>query len=56
MTQALRPEIYEAKLREVPLQRAGLGDEIGWGCVFLASEMSSYITGEVLEIGGGRYM
>lgn len=56
MTQALRPDIYEKKLQEVPLRRAGQPVEIGWGCVFLASEMSSYITGVVLEIGGGRYI
>ena len=56
MTQALRPDIYQAKLKEVPLGRAGTPDDIGWGCVFLTSEMSSYITGLVLEIGGGRFM
>ncbi|AKS32094.1 3-oxoacyl-ACP reductase FabG [Mycolicibacterium goodii] len=54
MTQALRPDIYAKKLAEVPLKRAGTPDEIGMGCVFLASEMSSYITGIVIEIGGGR--
>ena len=56
MTQALRPDIYDKKLQEVPLRRAGTPDEIGWACVFLASEMSSYITGVVLEVGGGRYI
>ena len=56
MTRALRPDIYDAKLKEVPLGRAGTGDDIGWGCVFLVSGMSSYITGTVLEIGGGRFM
>jgi len=56
MTQALRPDIYEMKLKEVPLRRAGQPDEIGWGCVFLTSEMSTYVTGVVLEIGGGRYI
>ncbi|GCE42139.1 3-oxoacyl-[acyl-carrier protein] reductase [Rhodococcus wratislaviensis] len=54
MTAALRPDIYDKKLQEVPLRRAGRPDEIGDGCVFLASNMSSYITGVVLEIGGGR--
>ena len=56
MTRALRPDIYDMKLKEVPLGRAGTGDDIGWGCVFLVSAMSSYITGTVLEIGGGRFM
>jgi 3-oxoacyl-[acyl-carrier protein] reductase len=56
MTQALRPDIYQQKLAEVPLRRAGTPDEIGLGCVFLTSDMSSYITGIVIEIGGGRYI
>jgi 3-oxoacyl-[acyl-carrier protein] reductase len=56
MTQALRSDIYQMKLKEVPMRRAGTPDEIGWGCVFLASEMSTYITGVVLEIGGGRFI
>lgn len=56
LTQALRPDIYQKKLDEVPLGRAGTPDDIGWACVFLASEMSSYITGIVLEVGGGRYI
>ena len=56
LTQALRPDIYDKKLQEVPLRRAGSPDEIGWACVFLASDMSSYITGVVLEVGGGRYI
>lgn len=56
LTHALRPDIYNQKLQEVPLRRAGTPDEIGWACVFLASEMSSYITGVVLEVGGGRYI
>jgi 3-oxoacyl-[acyl-carrier protein] reductase len=55
MTQALPEKIYDMKLKEVPLRRAGTPDEIGWGCVFLTSEMSSYITGTVIEIGGGRF-
>jgi 3-oxoacyl-[acyl-carrier protein] reductase len=56
MTRALRPDIYQQKLAEVPLRRAGTPDEIGQGCVFLTSDMSSYITGIVIEIGGGRYI
>jgi 3-oxoacyl-[acyl-carrier protein] reductase len=56
MTRALRQDIYDMKLKEVPLRRAGTADEVGWGCVFLCSEMSTYITGIVLEIGGGRFI
>ena len=55
MTKALPQKIYDRKLSEVPMRRAGTPDEIGWGCVFLTSSMSSYITGTVIEIGGGRF-
>jgi 3-oxoacyl-[acyl-carrier protein] reductase len=36
--------------------RAGEPDEVATVALFLASDLSSYMTGAVLEIGGGRYM
>jgi len=56
MTQAIRRDIYEMRVKDIPLRRVGTPDEIAWGCVFLSCDMSSYVTGTVLEIGGGRYM
>jgi len=40
--------------RSVPLQRIGLPEDIANAVLFFASEMSSYITGETLIIGGGK--
>ena len=56
MTEALRADIWESKLAEVPLRRAGEPEDVGNAVVFLASELSSYITGVVLEVAGGRHI
>jgi NAD(P)-dependent dehydrogenase (short-subunit alcohol dehydrogenase family) len=39
-----------------PLQRAGSPVEIGCACLFLASDLSSYVTGITLDVNGGAYM
>ena len=39
-----------------PLQRAGRPHEIAGGCLFLASDLSSYVTGTTLDINGGAHM
>ena len=38
----------------IPMQRAGLPEEIAAGVVWLLSPAASYVTGTILEIGGGR--
>ncbi len=38
------------------MKRAGEPAEVAGAVVFLASELSSYVTGSVIEVGGGRYM
>jgi 3-oxoacyl-[acyl-carrier protein] reductase len=46
---------WEAKLLEAPLGREGTAREIAGPALFLASELSSYMTGAVLEVAGGRH-
>ncbi len=43
-------------LNLIPLKRAGKPEEVADGALFLASSMSNYITGTVLNISGGLYM
>ncbi len=40
----------------VPLQKIGKADDIAYGVLYLASEMSDYITGMSVDINGGLYM
>jgi 3-oxoacyl-[acyl-carrier protein] reductase len=54
MTEAMPQRSWDAKLAEVPMGRAGEPSEVAAVAVFLASDMSSYMTGTVLEVTGGR--
>ncbi|RKT90061.1 3-oxoacyl-[acyl-carrier protein] reductase [Saccharopolyspora antimicrobica] len=56
MTAALREDVWQAKLQEIPMQRAGEPSEVADVVLFLASGLSSYMTGCVLEITGGRHL
>jgi 3-oxoacyl-[acyl-carrier protein] reductase len=56
MTEAMREDIWAQKLAEIPMGRAGEVAEVANVALFLASELSSYLTGTVLEVTGGRYM
>lgn len=56
MTEAMPPEVFAEREAAIPMKRAGEPREVANAVLFLASELSSYITGGVLEVGGGRLM
>lgn len=56
MTEAMPQDIWNQKLAEVPMRRAGDSDEVAGVALFLASGLASYVTGTVIEVTGGRYM
>ena len=55
MTENMREDIKEAKLKEIPLGRIGEPREVAAVALFLASPLSSYVTATVVEVTGGRY-
>ena len=56
MTQALPEDIRKAWIQNIPLRRAGTVDDIANVATFLASDMSSYVSGQVIQIDGGMNM
>lgn len=56
MTDKLNESQREALTTQIPMGRIGGADEVAKVCLFLASDMASYVTGEVITIGGGLGM
>ncbi|MFM9378887.1 3-oxoacyl-ACP reductase FabG [Gordonia sp. VNK21] len=56
MTEAMPERIWDAKLAEIPMGRAGEPAEVASVAAFLASDLSSYMTGTLLEVTGGRHL
>ena len=53
MTAALKEDLQKAMVERIPLKRAGVPQDIANAALFLASDMSTYITGQVLGVDGG---
>lgn len=56
MTQALPEEIRKEWVERIPLRRAGTPEDIANVATFLASDLSSYVTGQVIQVDGGMNM
>lgn len=56
MTAAMSAEAFASTEATIPMRRAGEPHEVAGAVVFLASDLSTYITGTVLEVAGGRGM
>lgn len=56
MTQALPENIRKEWISKIPLRRGGTVDDIASCAVFLASDLSSYISGQVIQVDGGMNM
>ena len=53
MTEVLDPKVVEGWKEGIPLKRAGNPDDVANAVVFLISDLSTYISGQVLQVDGG---
>jgi len=53
MTEKLDEKVVEGWRQAIPLKRGGSPEDIANACVFLASDLSAYVTGQVLHVDGG---
>lgn len=56
MTDALPEQVRKELAAQIPLERLGTAEDIANTVVFLASDHSGYITGQVIGVNGGMYM
>lgn len=56
MTAAMPDETLQAWEARIPLRRGGTPQDVAQACLFLASDMASYVTGQVIAVDGGIAM
>lgn len=56
MTEKLNDKVKEAFKNMIPLKKAGSAEDVANAALFLASDLSSYVTGEVIRVDGGLNM
>jgi 3-oxoacyl-[acyl-carrier protein] reductase len=56
MTEVLNPDVVQQWRESIPLKRGGSPDDVANATLFLASDMSAYITGQTLHVCGGMLM
>lgn len=56
MLEGLAPDKLEAILQSLPLRRTGTPEDVAAAVCFLASDASSFMTGEIMDVDGGLMM
>ena len=56
MTAALPEDVRKEWMKNIPLRRGGKPEDIADVAVFLASDLASYVTGQVIQVDGGMNM
>jgi len=55
MTDKLPEDVRKAWVKSIPLRREGQAEDVANTCVYLASDLSSYVTGQVISVCGGMH-
>jgi 3-oxoacyl-[acyl-carrier protein] reductase len=55
MTEKLSQEVRDDWAKQIPLRRGGKPEDVANTCVYLASDLSSYVTGQVISVCGGMH-
>ena len=55
MTEVLPQAVKDEYLKMIPLKRGGTVEDIAHTALYLASDLSSYVTGQVIAVNGGMY-
>lgn len=55
MTDKLPEDVRKGWIQTIPLRREGLPQDVANVCIFLASDLSSYVTGQVISVCGGMH-
>lgn len=56
MTQQLPEDVRKDWMKKIPLRRGGQADDVANVAVFLASDLSAYVTGQTIQVDGGMNM
>ncbi len=56
MTAQLGEEVIKEWAEQIPLKRGGSTEDVANACLFLASDLSSYVSGQVIHCCGGMNM
>ena len=56
MTHQLPEDVRKDWMQKIPLRRGGQAEDVANVAVFLASDLSSYVTGQVIQVAGGMNM
>lgn len=56
MTAQLPDDVRKEWAKKIPLRRAGQVEDIANTAVYLASDLSSYVSGQVIQVDGGMNM
>jgi 3-oxoacyl-[acyl-carrier protein] reductase len=56
MTEALSEEVRNEWKKKIPLRRAGHTEDVANTALYLASDLSNYVTGQVIQVDGGMNM